>query len=576
MIVLMTVCSVSVAADLVVNIPSLPPGKKLTIVHDVAINASVPAGVNDIAAQATVTGDNFATVLSDDTATTAAADATLTPLIAAPDLKLAKTADVQTAQAAGNIVYTLSYSNQGNQGATGVRVTENLPNNASFVANGSTAGWTSTGGSSYLLNFGPLAAGATGTAVFAIKLDAPLPDTAKEVFNTAQIADDATNGADLNPADNTASVTTPIVLGSGGGSSPVITASPNPAPVRQAVTLSIALGSTPHSAILWGFGDGTTDNTNSSSVVHTWNSPGTFPVTATITTPNGTLYSSLVLIILGNSTSQDYDGDLLSDADDSDDDNDGFMDQVETNLGTNPLDGASHTNGMADFDRDGTPDDRDLDDDNDGIPDRVELSMGTDPYDPLSGGSADSDRDGVVDQQDPDDDNDGLTDQIEVALGTNPYNSKSTGTASGAAAAFVPLNLSSLSIHLDFDNVDEDSIQVSGKVALKPGFNYTGSVVTADVGGNVEQFVLNKKGIGKLNASRFHLRLKGPSAGKFTLKMRQGQYAPLLRDEKLTGEQTLKNAVRQVEVTLILPGGAYKKVQPQIYSVNKGKIGNSH
>ncbi|HYG74623.1 MAG TPA: hypothetical protein VEK08_06435, partial [Planctomycetota bacterium] len=66
-----------------------------------------------------------------------------------------------------------------------------------------------------------------------------------------------------------------------------------------------------------------------------------------------------------------------------------------------------------------------------------------------------------------------------------------------------------------------------------------------------------------------------PSAGKFTLKMRQGQYAPLLRDEKLTAEP-LKNAVRQVEVTLILPGGAYKKVQPQVYSVNKGKIGNSN
>jgi hypothetical protein len=65
----------------------------------------------------------------------------------------------------------------------------------------------------------------------------------------------------------------------------------------------------------------------------------------------------------------DTDGDLNPDSTDSDDDNDGYGDAIETQAGSDPKDPTSRPE---DFDSDFVPDSIDTDDDNDGTPDRYD------------------------------------------------------------------------------------------------------------------------------------------------------------------------------------------------------------
>ena len=55
-----------------------------------------------------------------------------------------------------NVVYTINYANVGDQDATGVTLTQNLPANTTFDAAGSTAGWVDQGGGVYTFDLGNL------------------------------------------------------------------------------------------------------------------------------------------------------------------------------------------------------------------------------------------------------------------------------------------------------------------------------------------------------------------------------------------------------------------------------------
>jgi hypothetical protein len=157
---------------------------------------------------------------------------------------------------------------------------------------------------------------------------------------------------------------------------------------------------------------------------------------------------------------RDTDGDGLPDDVDPDDDNDGLLDVVEYEVGTNPIE--------ADTDHDGLNDSAEFahntsavngDSDGDGIPDGWEVLLGTDPLDRDTDGAGscdaqelehgtdplnpaddvyalDLDCDGLTDPQelavgtDPakwDTDDDGLTDPEELALGTDPTRADSDG-----------------------------------------------------------------------------------------------------------------------------------------------------
>jgi uncharacterized repeat protein (TIGR01451 family) len=196
------------------SIGNLPAGSAVTIEFLVTVDSPLPAGVVEVANQATIQAANAATLFTDDPGEPGAQDPTLTPVVAQPDLSLAKSDGGASVAPGGTVAYLLAWSNEGNQAATGVALSETVPANTTFAPGASTAGWVCVpdngAGSLCTLAVGALAGGASGSATFAVTLATPVPAGLDEVSNTASIADDGANGADPDPADNSAMDTTPV------------------------------------------------------------------------------------------------------------------------------------------------------------------------------------------------------------------------------------------------------------------------------------------------------------------------------------------------------------------------------
>lgn len=179
----------------------------------VTLTSSVPAGTTLITNTATIADDGtHGTDLTPGDNT----GSDTTPVVAAPDLSVTKSDGGITTNPGGLVPYVLSYANTGNQGATGVVLTETVPTGTTFVAGPSTAGWSCTpdnsAGSACTLAIGAVAAGGSGTATFAVRVAFPFV-TSSPLSNTASIADDGSNGTDPTPGNNTSSDTTPVAVG---------------------------------------------------------------------------------------------------------------------------------------------------------------------------------------------------------------------------------------------------------------------------------------------------------------------------------------------------------------------------
>ena len=128
--------------------------------------------------------------------------------------------------------------------------------------------------------------------------------------------------------------------------------------------------------------------------------------------------------------SLDTDQDGIGNNADTDDDNDGFTDEVETQVGTNPL---SDQSVPADLDGDKIPDALDQDIDNDGV------ANDDDAFPFNAAENMDTDLDGVGNNEDTDDDGDGVSDADELSAGTDPLDktskpSTSNGTSTGGTS----------------------------------------------------------------------------------------------------------------------------------------------
>lgn len=114
----------------------------------------------------------------------------------------------------GPISYTLDYQNLGTKHAQGVVITDIVPANTTFNPGGSTVGWACTpdnsAGSSCSLNVGTVLAAGSGSATFALIVDAPLA-TPLTITNSANINDETDGDADTDPANNNATDTTLVV-----------------------------------------------------------------------------------------------------------------------------------------------------------------------------------------------------------------------------------------------------------------------------------------------------------------------------------------------------------------------------
>lgn len=171
-----------------------------TVDFVVQLNPTMPAGVTEIRNRATIGTALLAEV---DAATTR------TELQATPDLRLSKTDGGSTVAPGSAIIYRLTYQNEGNQDATGVVLTETLPDHAAFDAGNSSNGWHCNE-TTCRLEIGAMSAGTTAMANFAVQVASSLPANVTAIVNAATIADDGDNGADPTPENNQATVTTPI------------------------------------------------------------------------------------------------------------------------------------------------------------------------------------------------------------------------------------------------------------------------------------------------------------------------------------------------------------------------------
>ncbi len=197
-----TVCSFNVGA--------LNVGQSASAHFAVTVISLLPAGVDGLVDSAG-TADDGANG-ADPTPANNTAGGSL-PVIAAPDLTLSKS-DGGVSVIPGNaVVYTLTYANVGNQGATGVVLTETVPANTTYSGSGWSCSPDNQAGSQCLFSVGAVAGGgAGGSAVFRVTVGTPMPVGINQVSNSAGVGDDGSNGADGTPANNTAADSTSLTL----------------------------------------------------------------------------------------------------------------------------------------------------------------------------------------------------------------------------------------------------------------------------------------------------------------------------------------------------------------------------
>ncbi len=193
------------------ELPSLAAGTQGTARLSVIVDETVAAGLDQLTQVATIhdNGDNGSDVDDSDNRATDIND-----LVAAPDLYVNKSDDVTSAAPGELVTYRISFGNRGTQSATGVVIIEQLPQTAVFVPGSSTTGWTLADESRNEYHFqvsDPLDPGSTSAIEIAYRVANPLASGIESLESLTQIHDDADNGADLNPQDNSASDTnTPL------------------------------------------------------------------------------------------------------------------------------------------------------------------------------------------------------------------------------------------------------------------------------------------------------------------------------------------------------------------------------
>ena len=135
-------------------------------------------------------------------------------------LRISKDDGIDIAAAGSTLIFTLTFSNVGDQGATGVLIQDTVPVDTRFNAAASSAGWVCSdpdgagplgpGDPGSVCSIAPevgpgvgiIPAGGGGTLTFALDVADPLSAGVDQVLNGVFIEDDGTNGDDPTPEDN--------------------------------------------------------------------------------------------------------------------------------------------------------------------------------------------------------------------------------------------------------------------------------------------------------------------------------------------------------------------------------------
>jgi LPXTG-site transpeptidase (sortase) family protein len=196
---------------------TLTAGNSQTVYFVLTVDDPVPAGVVQIENAADVADD---ATHGEDPTPLDNHDEDVTPLVAGPDLRISKDDGIDIAAAGSTLIFTLTFSNVGDQGATGVLIQDTVPVDTRFNAAASSAGWVCSdpdgagplgpGDPGSVCSIAPdvgsgagiIPAGGGGMLTFALDVADPLSAGVDQVLNGVFIEDDGTNGDDPTPEDN--------------------------------------------------------------------------------------------------------------------------------------------------------------------------------------------------------------------------------------------------------------------------------------------------------------------------------------------------------------------------------------
>jgi len=154
-------------------------------------------GTTQLANTASVTANEFDPNTANDTST---ATVSVVPVA---DVAITQSASPNPGVVGSNLTFTLSVTNNGPSSATGVTLTDPLPTPLTFVSATPSTGTCPTPTTILSCALGTLAKGATATVTLVVK-----PTGTGTVANTATVA---ANETDPNPANNTFTLSVPIV-----------------------------------------------------------------------------------------------------------------------------------------------------------------------------------------------------------------------------------------------------------------------------------------------------------------------------------------------------------------------------
>ncbi|HSN77670.1 MAG TPA: hypothetical protein VL334_21560 [Anaerolineae bacterium] len=177
--------------------PALAAGAALEFTVQMQVLTPLPAGTtsvwNKMTASTTSPEADVTNNEQQDTDTVASA----------PNLTISKTDGVTTVQAGQtNLVYTLSYRNDGNVAATGVTIVDTLDADVTYVSCSDTCTYDA-GAHTVTWSIGELAVGGSGTRTVTVNVNTTAA-TGAVIGNKVVITDDGTHGTDSDPSNNTA------------------------------------------------------------------------------------------------------------------------------------------------------------------------------------------------------------------------------------------------------------------------------------------------------------------------------------------------------------------------------------